>query len=127
MVDNFVGAFAQVALAEQDADFDMFCRRGCEVAFDPAWVQLAIERSHQKEGIEIGGDNLLVRLVAGKLAREVVYPRHQRVNDRLSRRAGRFDGNPVADRGKLPLAAPPRAAVGRSRCASASPYWLCTW
>ena len=120
MQNGFVGSVAQVALAEKDAGLDLLCRRGGEVAFDPARVQVASKRCDQKESIEIGGDNLLVCLLAGELARESIDSRHECVNNRLSASAGRVECNPVTDSGKirpLPRLVPQSAAHARPRLA----------
>src|SRR5205823_885436 len=88
-----------------------------EVAFEAAWVQVAVEGSDQEKGVEVCGDDLFVDLLSGGLARKPVLAFEDR-RDYGELASGRpVQHDPVADGGEIGPAArlvsEPAADFGR--------------
>ena len=102
---NFVeagfGLVAEVGFIQEDDWLRAAFPDDRKVAFDAAGVQFEIERSHDKDGIDIGGDDLFVEGAAGDFAGELGLAGEDGVDAGaiFGRTCG--DGNPVADGGDV--------------------------
>ena len=72
-----------------------------EVALDPAWVEITIEAADEEHDVDVGGNDLFLGAIAGRASREAARSRQDGDNPRVTVPAGRLDGDPVADRGKV--------------------------
>src|SRR5688500_11099706 len=71
-----------------------------QVALDPARVEVRIQTAHDEHGVDVGRDQLLLVMLAGRAALDRAVPRQQRNDPRFSRRFA-FHQHPVADRRTL--------------------------
>src|SRR5262249_53706195 len=110
------GPVAQITLVQHQDRLDMGSRSGGQVTLEASRVQVAVERSNQEQGVEIGGDDLFVNFVAGDLAGELVEPGQHGVDHRLLVVRGLAQDYPIADGREIrPVAGfVPQAAADRS-------------
>ncbi len=88
---------AEIGLGEEDNGSGAALPGDRKVAFEPAWIEVLIERGCQEDDIDIGGDDLLIGPGALDLAGEVAAAGQERVDGRLLLTSGTAKGDPVAN------------------------------
>ncbi len=90
----------EVGLVQDDNRRGATLPRHDEVALDPPRVEIAVEAADQKHDVDVGGDDLFLRGVAGGATREAAEARQHGMDARVAVSDG-LDDHPVADGGKI--------------------------
>ena len=89
---------------------------------NPTHVEVAIEARHEKHGVDVGGNHLLLGAPARNLPEELAGPRQNRMNGGgPANKPLPLSAHPVAHRRKVPAAGRPRAAAGPRRVRACPP------
>ena len=98
---DLVGVVEQVGFVEEDDGLGAALAGDGEEALDAAEVEIGVERGDEEDGVEVGGDGLLVAVLAGGAAAETRFPREHGEDVELAGAGARARGDPVADGGQL--------------------------
>ena len=91
----------EIGLVENDDRLGARTPGQAEIALEPARVQVMVERGHDEQEVDVGGEDLLVgRPVARCPADDCRAPGEETLDQPLTGVAGRLEHDPVADDGE---------------------------